>query len=153
MTDTGALSGRTALITGASRGIGAAVAKRFAAEGAHVILFNYMLPKASDRARESGTRSSRQVHQECAGCSWTMEAELWAVLRSDPQLRGVGIHAANVLTPKSKVSTPEEVENYNRTFVAGLHKSLASRLLRVWRSARIAHAKGSHSHLVSSSRR
>lgn len=35
---TGRLENRLALITGASRGIGAAVAKRFSAEGAHVVL-------------------------------------------------------------------------------------------------------------------
>jgi len=51
------LEGRIALITGASRGIGAAVARRFAAEGAHLILAARTrggLEEIDDTARQFG---------------------------------------------------------------------------------------------------
>lgn len=55
------LQGKIALITGASRGIGAAVAKRFAAEGAHVILTARTvggLEEADDAVRKLGREAT-----------------------------------------------------------------------------------------------
>jgi NAD(P)-dependent dehydrogenase (short-subunit alcohol dehydrogenase family) len=57
----GRLQGRLALITGASRGIGAAVAERFAVEGAHVILLARTpgaLEEIDDRIGRSGGKAT-----------------------------------------------------------------------------------------------
>ena len=57
MTGTGRLAGRIAVITGASRGIGAATARLFAAEGAHVVLIARTvggLEEVDDAVRTAG---------------------------------------------------------------------------------------------------
>ncbi|MEK9843338.1 SDR family NAD(P)-dependent oxidoreductase [Thalassospira sp.] len=61
MTDTKRLEGRVALITGASHGIGYAVAKRFAAEGAQIIAIGRnvgALEELSDEITDAGGKIS-----------------------------------------------------------------------------------------------
>jgi NAD(P)-dependent dehydrogenase (short-subunit alcohol dehydrogenase family) len=58
------LKGRTALITGASRGIGAAVAKRYASLGAHVIIIGRKssgLEEVDDAIQKNGNGSATLV--------------------------------------------------------------------------------------------
>ena len=58
---TGILDGRIAVITGASRGIGAAVARAFAREGAHVVLVARTvgaLEELDDEIRATGGSAS-----------------------------------------------------------------------------------------------
>ena len=52
------LSGRTALITGASGGIGSAIAKNFSQQGAHVILHGTRAGRLEELASEIGTNVS-----------------------------------------------------------------------------------------------
>ena len=58
------LKNRVAVITGASRGIGAATAEAIAAAGAHVVLAardDQALRRVADRIRDTGGRAARRA--------------------------------------------------------------------------------------------
>jgi NAD(P)-dependent dehydrogenase (short-subunit alcohol dehydrogenase family) len=92
------LAGRVALVTGASRGIGAATAVALAAAGAHVVLAardRAALDRVADRIREAGGRAGpvpTDVSDEAA-----VERLFASVERVGPL--GALVCAAGVLTP------------------------------------------------------
>jgi maleate isomerase len=59
----------------------------------------------------------------------TMEHELWSLVVENAALNGVGLHTANVMTPKPKFGTPEELLEYKRQFLDGLKAATEQVLL------------------------
>jgi NAD(P)-dependent dehydrogenase (short-subunit alcohol dehydrogenase family) len=59
------LEGKTAIVTGAGRGVGAATARRFAEEGAAVLCVDVIPGSAQQVADEINARGSRALAQEC----------------------------------------------------------------------------------------
>jgi 3-oxoacyl-[acyl-carrier protein] reductase len=83
-TPSGRLAGRTALITGASRGIGAAVARRFAAEGCSVAIGHEPTEQMTGLAADVAA----QIRQD-GGTAVTVSADL-----ADPEGPGRLVQAA-----------------------------------------------------------
>lgn len=57
----------------------------------------------------------------------SMEHELWGIIfknQGPHGLRGVGLHTANVITPKPKLETEEDVKEYKRQFLGGLRAAV-----------------------------
>lgn len=62
----------------------------------------------------------------------SMEHELWSIIfnnQGPSGIRGVGIHTANVLTPKPVLKTEEDLIEYKKQFLGGLKKAVDQALM------------------------
>jgi len=62
----------------------------------------------------------------------SMEHELWSIILNNQkpdQLKGVGLHTTNVLTPKPQLKTEQDLLEYKKQFLGGLRTAVDSALL------------------------
>jgi NAD(P)-dependent dehydrogenase (short-subunit alcohol dehydrogenase family) len=74
MSLTSRLVGRTVIVTGGASGIGAACARRYAAEGAHVVIGDLNLSQAQAVARDIDGLAVTCDHTDPAQCAALVEA-------------------------------------------------------------------------------
>jgi len=94
------LSGKTAMITGASRGIGAATARAFAAQGANVVLMARSREAIAELAGEIGERALA-VPVDVARY-WQMEAAVTAAVDAYGSV-DILINNAGVIEPVARM--------------------------------------------------
>ena len=112
--DMGKLEGRTALITGGGRGIGRAIALRFAAEGAHIAL-NYASNRAAaeETAEEArGLGSKCEIYQadvsDQQACQAMCESAISAFGQIDILINNAGIGSSAVNRPTIADATMDQ---------------------------------------------
>lgn len=59
----------------------------------------------------------------------SMEHELWSLVFRGDGLKGVGLHASPVLTPRPKLETEDDLLEYRRQFLDGLRSAVDAALL------------------------
>jgi 3-oxoacyl-[acyl-carrier protein] reductase len=124
------LSGKRALVTGGSRGIGAAIARRLAAEGADVVITyagNHDGAKASVAAIEAEGVRGKAIQADAADA----EAVKRAVDEAAATLGGIDILVHNAGVAAFAGLAEDSLENYRRIFGVNVEGVFAGTLAAV----------------------